>query len=533
MNGLFSSMNYFMEMVLMDSLINAVNFVVIYLNQNLTDKQIVIQSNSLYNGSLIDRYIYYLLVYTAYNILCTFFWVDDINILYYFGLFTIIPPFINKIFRSSFFKVIRKQKELVIKLFFAKILSVIMKYFSKTYLQKKIKNFKYTELLYLLSDYQQTVGYFYIVLKNFGIIFLLSYIKQYSTNTYYDIIKYIYGYKTGELLNSFNGSSGKDYLIKIIDDKNWIEFTKPNTYNAILKVYQMSPNDVDIFDIFSAEINFILIKMFSTWTIASVFGNVLYVPLLSLILALYKYIKDGKGSVREMLVIISVLPLCLVCDWYFVISFLCQCMHKMMFNRLTYKIYKECKKKCGDVVRYVVGMDRGIFISMGTIICYLGIIKIFDLFGILLILNVLFNMIYYNGERKNLLNCIIVCSTYLSNYNLLHILLNTCFVFGLDYNFGHIDVGNKIKGYMVFKYNKNKHKIIIVNKLLWNLIGKLFRRNDIDYDLIDELLDDGTNKNIIVEDFMLNDTVENVVKVVNVKKDIVEVGNCKIIHDYY
>lgn len=536
MAGIFSSINYFLEMVLMDSVINAVNFVVIYLNQNLTDKQIVTASNSLYSGSLIDRYIYYLLVYTVYNILCAFFWVNDINVLYYFGLLTIIPPFINKIFRSSFFKTIRKQKELIIKLFFAKILSVIMKFFSKTYLQKKIKNFKYTELLYLLSDYQQTVNYFYIVLKNFGIILLLSYIKKYSTQTYYDIIKYIYGYKTGELLNSFNESSGKDYLIKIIDNKNWVEFTKPNTYNAILKVYQLSPKDVDIFDILSAEISFIVAKIFSMWTIASLFGNVLYVPLLSLVLALYKYIRVGKGSIREMCVIIGVIPLCYICDWYVVIGFLCQCMHKMMFNKLTYKIYKEFKGKCVDVVEYIGNMDKNIFISMGSIICYLGIIKIFNLYDILLILNVLFNMIYFNNERKNLLNCVIVCSTYLSNYNLIHIIINTCLVFVLDYNIGHMDIGNKVSKYVMVKYNKNKHKIIIVNKLLWNIGGKIFRRNDIDYTLIDELLDDGSNKNIIIEDFMLNNSVDNNIKDIVVKNNtynIIDTGNVKIIKDYY
>ena len=99
-NIFFRSIGYFFQMVAIDSIFNAINFLKTYLNQELTESQIVSESNSLYSGSIVDRYIYYFLVYLTYNTVCTFFWLNDFGLLYYVGITTCIPFIMNKIFET-------------------------------------------------------------------------------------------------------------------------------------------------------------------------------------------------------------------------------------------------------------------------------------------------------------------------------------------------------------------------------------------------------------------------------------------------
>ena len=139
MDIFFSNIGYFFEMIAIDSVFTAINFVYTYLNTDLTDQQIVSKSGALYNGSLTDRYIYYFLVYCIHNTICTFFWTPEISILYYLGIISIFPYFLNKIFASKLFRIIRSKKELMVKLIIAKLLSMIIKFYSKVYLKKKIK----------------------------------------------------------------------------------------------------------------------------------------------------------------------------------------------------------------------------------------------------------------------------------------------------------------------------------------------------------------------------------------------------------
>lgn len=521
-NVFFNNIGHFFKMVAVDSIWNAGYFMWTYFSPNLTDQQIVTNTNSLYDGSLMDRYIYYAIAYLSYNSVCTYFWFDDINILYYLGIILLVPPVMNKIFGSSFFKSIREKKEMMIKICVAKMLTVIIKFYSKIYLKKKIKNFKYTELIYLLSDYKEAIGYFYDIIKNFLIIMFLSYIKKYSTKYYYDVIKYVYNYKTGELLDSFSGNDdAKEYLISIIENKQWHRFKKTNTYNAILKVYELNISEIDILSVINDEINFMLVKIFSIWTISSLLDSVYFVPILSSLLILYnKYCKQGR--LRDMSVMVMVGLLCLVNDSYFLISFMSQCLPKLLFNNLAFKVYRKSRKyfesKINDLI---VLCNNKIVIQHSVFVGYMAIIKIFKLQSMLVLLNMVFN-IYMNPIGVNIIYGIIIGSSYLSNFNVWHIIFNTImtfWIFNLEINI------YEVKEYFIKEYNYQLEKKDIYKKIYKNIGGYILRRNNIDTTLFDELKLDTRNKSktgiVIIDGFALNG--KNIVEIDCKKKyDIID-----------
>jgi hypothetical protein len=536
MNNIFlRNISYFFQMIGIDSILCAINFFVNYVNQNLTDQQIVTKSNELYSGSVVDRYIYYFLVYFMYNTVCTFFWVSDINILYYLGIVTIFPIIINKIFKSSLFKAIREKKELFVKLIITKILSLLIKFYSKTYLQKKIKNFKHTDLLPLLSDYSESIGYFSLVLKNFIIILLLSYVKKYSTKMYYDIIKLVYNYKTGELLESFNGHTAKEYLINIIDNRNWGKLKKTNTYNAILKVYQNNVAEIDIFKIISDEINFILVKVFSIWTLASLFGSVYFVPVLSLFLILYKYVMTkGMEQIRDIGIILCTVPLCTVCNSYFVLSILFQCLPKIIFNNVSYKLCTEVYGYVKENVNIIDIYEKRSFIPVVSIVLYMSVIRLFNLKNVLMLLNVLFNIIHNEDKFIQILYGLIICTTYLSDFCISHVIFNTIIVFGCGSYRKKIKWLSRdyVREYVDYGIDCGMIKMNICKKIGWNIVSVVLRKEQINYELYGHLWKDKpikVKKNVVVEDFIFNDEYSNGEKK-NVNNDS---GVYNIVDNYY
>ena len=108
--------NFFLKMITLDSLFNAIHFLGTYGNKNLSDSQIVLKSNSLYTGSLLDRYIYYSIIFSLYKIICMFLWRSESFILYFMGIMTIVPYIMNGILNSKIFNVIKEKKELLIKI---------------------------------------------------------------------------------------------------------------------------------------------------------------------------------------------------------------------------------------------------------------------------------------------------------------------------------------------------------------------------------------------------------------------------------
>lgn len=430
--------NFLLKMITMDSLFNAIHFLKTYINNNLSDSQIIVKSGSLYNGSLLDRYIYYIGIYTFYKISCVFIWSSNIYILYFLLFFSIIPQIINKILDSKLFFVIRETKEQFIKVIVSKIFAGIIKFYSKLYLDKDV-NIKHTEIICLLKDYSHTISYFGNVLKNILIILGLSYIKNYSASVYYGIIKYIYNYKTGDMLISFNGVSARKCLINIIDNRKWNELTKPNTYKAILYLYQISSEKTDVFKNILNQFNMSLVKMFSVWTISSLINNIQFVPLLSILMVLYKkFIKkkeDDKFYYDICIKLISIM-IGYFYNSYLVISALCHFGSTIIFNKITYilvrMIFRNIKKK----VLRIIKNNKDLATSYVIISIYIMILRFLDITNNYLIigLNMMVNILMNIEIRKQIIFGVLLISTYLSNFNPMHILFNVSvlyFVVGL------------------------------------------------------------------------------------------------------
>lgn len=420
--------NLILKMITYDSLFGTINTLKNFINHNLTESQIIQKSYSLYNNSLLDRMIFYGICQTIYCLIKNFLWADKLYILYYGFLITIIPTLINKIINNKVFKYIRKKKEFCIKLLIAKLLSVLMTVYSKIYLERDV-HINDNEFMNILKDYKETLDYFLEVVKNCVAILGLAYVKKYSVRMYYTIIKYIYNYKTGEFLETYNKDSAKKYLINIIDNKRWIDLKKPNTYKAMIYLYQNNYDDTDIFNKIIKEINFLMIKMFTVWSLASIFSNIYIIPIISLAMAILRKFYNKINWIKllyEGIVILITVPVSYYYPSYFLSSFVCQYGSLIIFNKGSYFLIESLSKKSIELSTYIFENNHDLTLSYIVTACCLGILGLMKINNMYLImgLNLIMNISTNSEFRKQLSLGLLIVSTYLSNYNILHIIHN-------------------------------------------------------------------------------------------------------------
>jgi len=425
--------NLFVKMITLDSLLNAIYFIKIFINNNLSESQIVTEIGSIYTGTSLDRYIYYFLSYLFYKTVCTLLWVSDISMLYFMIIMTILPPILNIILTHKIFLKIKEAKEMIVRIIIAKIFTKIIKFYSKLYLEREIK-INYEEILILLKDYNETLNHFYSVLKNTLLILLLSYVKNYSSKTYYKLIKYVYNYKTGELINSYNDNNAKYYLIDILDNKKWDAFTKPNTYKAIIQLYQMNIDNTDLFRKIIMDFNYLLGKMFAIWTIASLLDNIYLIPILSFIMLIYRRIAGKLDNYKLVIKIIAIVISAIIGYFYnsfFVISILCHFGSYVLFNKITGVVSKMIIKNTDNFKNYLVYENHNITLSYFSIVLYMCIFKYNVISSclnnsfLILLLSIVMNIIINTNIRKQLIFGLVLCITYISHFDLLHILYTT------------------------------------------------------------------------------------------------------------
>jgi len=399
----------------------------------LSESQIVTEIGSIYTGTSLDRYIYYFLSYLFYKTVCTLLWVSDISMLYFMIIMTILPPILNIILTHKIFLKIKEAKEMIVRIIIAKIFTKIIKFYSKLYLEREIK-INYEEILILLKDYNETLNHFYSVLKNTLLILLLSYVKNYSSKTYYKLIKYVYNYKTGELINSYNDNNAKYYLIDILDNKKWDAFTKPNTYKAIIQLYQMNIDNTDLFRKIIMDFNYLLGKMFAIWTIASLLDNIYLIPILSFIMLIYRRIAGKLDNYKLVIKIIAIVISAIIGYFYnsfFVISILCHFGSYVLFNKITGVVSKMIIKNTDNFKNYLVYENHNITLSYFSIVLYMCIFKYNVISSclnnsfLILLLSIVMNIIINTNIRKQLIFGLVLCITYISHFDLLHILYTT------------------------------------------------------------------------------------------------------------
>ncbi|ARF09524.1 hypothetical protein Indivirus_1_147 [Indivirus ILV1] len=434
----WTNYNFLFKMMTLDSLFNALHFMNRFIDNSLTESQIIAEENSLYIATSFDRYIYYLMIHLLYKTAFYFFWINESFIYYYIGLFTIVPCILNQILQSRLFKIISNKKEHLIKIILAKILTSIIKFCAKVYLNKDDVNVKYTEIMEILNDYRETVSYFFTVLKSLAVIFGLSYVKSCAPSMYYGIIKYIYNYKTGEMITSYNHASAKALVSDIIENKKWNELTKVNTYKAMIYLYQMNTDKVDFFGKFINDFNFTLVKMFSIWTMTSLISNIFVSPVLALCFFLYKrYIRNSTDGVLwgELLMILISCTLGYFNENYFLVSFINQFGPKILFNSISYIILKVLAKNIKEMIEEVIRNNKDTTISFLIINGYIFLLKLINIQSYILIgLNLLANILMGIETKKQILFGIILSTTFPSDFNTFHVIFNSTIlyiVFGL------------------------------------------------------------------------------------------------------
>lgn len=487
--------NLFMTMISCDSLFSAIYTIKIFINQNLTESQIVSKSNSLYDHLIIDRYTYYVVCQLLYMLLCTFTWMKGSSLLRIILLITIIPSILNKILHSSLCQMLRRKQEEYIKKIIAQILTILIKFGSKTYLEKDI-NLEHQEILNLFKDYGETLNYFLEVVKNCGVILGLAYVKEYSDKIYYVLIKYGYNYKTGDAISSYNIQTAKQYLLDIIQHKKWHKLKKANAYKAMLCLYQANTDNADILKKIIDEFNFTLVKMFAVWTLSSLINTIYAVPILSECLLIYRKLIgkiDFKLFVGESLILISSPLLCYFTNSYFIMSIVCQYLPKLFVNPYSYILINNIYHQSKDDIYTILSNNSDLTISYFVTIVYILILKYLNIRDIyfIIILNLCANILMSIEIKKQIVFGLLLVSTNLSNYNIIHIILNTMILYVFT---GILDGPIIFKIKLILSYYFNLDKIMKLLKELYlilkNKINENFikNRNDVERKIRFELM---------------------------------------------
>ena len=427
----FTGNNLLFQSISIDSLYSAMFFIKHFIDDNLTESQIIDVSSSLYNGSVFDRYIYYSMIYSIYIIMCNLLWVDDINIIYYGLLLTTIPFIINKVLRSILFDKIKERKEYFIKLIVSKQLSSLIKKSAYVYLDREIE-IDYREILPILKSYSDTITYLQYVLKNTLIMFLVSYVKKYSTKFYYKMLKYIYNYKTGTTLESYNKESAKKMLTNIIDNKQWYELMKPNIYRAIFLLFQTNDDDTDFIKIIINKFNYKMITMFTIWTITS-FADMFFVaPLISTFFHFYK--KKNKNLSIRNLHKLFVLMLATLSGYYinsiFLTSFICQFGYSILFNNITISSLRSIKNELVNNLRLINKTNlKYNFPTVLTLLYTISYGYMPELQNTSIIISLVYILLINDDYKKCFILASMVTSGNISNFNITHLIHNSCVIY--------------------------------------------------------------------------------------------------------
>jgi len=503
--------NFFIKLVTVDSIYSALFFIRNYLNKNLTESQIVEVSQSLYKVSVLDRYIYYLLSYISYVLFCGFFWMDDNIFIKYLMLISTVPPVLNHILKTKVFMKITVKKENFVKLLISKQASFLIKLYSNAYLSKKIE-IKHKEIYTSIGSYDDVMNYVSGVLKSTIVIILILYVKKASTSFYYGLLKYIYNYKSGDILSSITIVSAQKIIIEILENRRWADLLKPSVQNAIILLFQNRDEDANIIKIFMHEFNYRLIRMFSIWSLSSLFNNYILGPIGTVLLVLYRINKTKEGFIKiknnksmyvltraaihgdeeglsfykkcytiyrysfiEIFFSLSSLLVGYLTRNYFLVAFTSQFAYPLIVNRFVYKIinsiYDETIKSINKLYKRNKSYNL-IFISNFLYSLLIGYILDLKSFAFVLF-GFGYNSISNPDIYRDAMLISLVLSSALSGFNILHMIHNSLVVYlilgMINGNFVYDNI--YLKSVILDNFNDLK-RMIYKKELRKNLVNK-------------------------------------------------------------
>jgi len=424
--------NLIIKLTTLDSFYIAIEFIISFLNKELKEIDIINKNATVYNKSLMDRYILYIMVYVLYMLISCFLWLPKIGILENILLGIVIPPIINRILDNYYFLVIIKKKEQFIKKIIAKNLSKIIGIYADIYLDKKI-HIKYKELLPLLDDYKRTIEYTYSIIKTALTLILLSKVREYSPNFYYVLSKRLYTYKTGNMLHSFNTNNAKDLLVAMINSRKWDELLKPNVQKAIIELYNSNNNDTNIIDTIVTQFNYKILKLSTILLLCPLFNCWYMAPICSTIFILYRDLST-KNSVYRLLG-----PVISLCYGYFNSNCVTACIlselsYNIIVNNITENIYKSAIKKVKNNIKILCHYNKNDNTFFVITAIYMILLSVLAKSSITLIIgfHIIYNLLLNNNIDRTVIMTLMFCTTYISSFNVWHVLINSCILYGLN-----------------------------------------------------------------------------------------------------
>lgn len=505
----------------MDSIFSSINFINLFItNDNqLSRKKFMKDLNKLYDISLVNRYLYYLTLQIIYFITCNLFWKKSLPVLYYLLVITICPVIMNYIVRNyllNIVEIINKEEKRFFRYILCKQISNVINTISVLCIEKD-PELNYTELLFLIDDYNVVYKLVITFLKNFLIISAIHYAKINTKKVYGNILSYLYTYQTGNVIETIDLKGAKQRFINIIEERSWKKLLNADTLQSIIYIYTLQePNRENFLDIYITKFNYMLLKMISIWSIGNFINKIYIIPLLSIFLAIYKKpfnnILEQKNTIifRLMVLIVSFLTK----NNYFVISFLCEFGYFILINKIVFisiqYIYDRIKRLLNICISY--NEYNYMLISMLVSIGLIDIIFIEPKF-IHYFIDCSVMIVYFRNKRKSVVITMYMFFGYFSNYNILHQL----YIVMVIYFYFNI--------YYYYLNNKNIAISVLANKLHPSVVESYYRRNG-------DVNDDEIGTDVNIDDFeYIHKLIEpNAPIVYDDDEEFISGSNVKIYH---
>ena len=417
--------------ITIDSIFSALVFIKLFILDDLSLEDLLTNLNKIYKIKPFNRYIYYLTLEFIYTYICYLLWCESFKYLYYFLVLITCPYILNKIYEKYLLEMVKYidyEKNKFLRMILCKQFAIIINTFSNIYINKN-PNISFTELLYIIDDYDNMVNNFTTFLKNFFIISVIHYTRKKSNIVYSKLITYFYTYKTGNVFESIDYSTAKKKFSDVIINKKWDKLLDDDILHSIIYIYSLQENSNFDIGVYIVKFNYMVIKMFTIWTIGSFFNNTIIIPFLSLFFTIYKKPFNTIFNLTHLykyLFKISALILGLFVKDYFLISLICEFGYILIVNKIVGTIVQYMNEKFIKIYNVLTNYNKyNLFIIF--IFSYIKLLKIISQYYDLNIIHYAINysifLIFINNNNwKYIIYNSIVLLGYLSKYQEIHLL---------------------------------------------------------------------------------------------------------------
>lgn len=458
--------------ITIDSIYSAFYFVNIFVMQDISKKELITNLDELYIIKIMNRYMYYLLLQLIYFIICKILWQEKIVILFYSILITTCPEIMNYImtkYLSNVIKIIENEKIKFMRYILCKQIANVINTLSILCIDKD-PELNYSELLFLLDEYNKVYDNMIIFIKNFLIVSFIHYSKKNTKKVYGNMLTYLYTYQTGNTIEKIDFRTAKRKFVDLVEERAWKKFLNTDILQSIIYMYSQQDNtQVNYIELYLTKFNYMLVKMFTIWTIGTWINTIYLIPLLSSFFLIYK--KTIKIIIEQKLMYLfrfGVLMVSFVVKDFFIISFMSEFGYILLVNKVVYTtivyVYEKTLKITNICLDYNKNND-----FLFTLFIYIYVLKgihyyYYPLNQIHYFVSYSLLILYYRNKYKTFINTLFIILGYISDYDIIHI----SFILMIFY------LG--INVYNHYQNNKNVAISILANKLHPSVIDSYYKK---------------------------------------------------------